>query len=80
VLPTLNIAVRVEFMACHVPSQAGNETSEDFETLFVSFTLINSHKYGHSLLYLAPDRPDNARQLTQLLDNCNCQEYQPDRT
>ena len=41
-LPTLNIAVRVEIMARHVPSQAGNETSEDFETLFVSFTLINS--------------------------------------
>ena len=41
-LPTLNIAVRVEFMARHVPSQAGNETSEDFETLFVSFTFINS--------------------------------------
>ena len=40
-LPTLNIAVRVEFMARHVPSQAGNETSEDFETLFVSFTFIN---------------------------------------
>ena len=31
--------------ARHVPSQAGNETkagSEDFETIFVSFTLINS--------------------------------------
>jgi hypothetical protein len=38
-----NIAVRVEFMARHVPSSAGNETSEDFETLFVSFPLINSH-------------------------------------
>ena len=41
---TLNIAVRVEFMARHVPSQAGNETREDFETLFVSFTLINSQR------------------------------------
>ena len=29
-------------MARHVPSQAGNETSEVFETLFVSFTFINS--------------------------------------
>ena len=26
--PGPNIAVRVEFMARHVPSQAGNETSE----------------------------------------------------
>ena len=43
-LPTLNIAVRVEYMARHVPSQAGNETSEDVETLFVSFTFINSRK------------------------------------
>jgi hypothetical protein len=33
VLPTLNIAVRVAFMARHVPSQAGNETSEPFDTL-----------------------------------------------
>ena len=40
-VPSLN-TVRVEFMARHVPSQAGNETSEDFETLFMSFTLINS--------------------------------------
>ena len=38
----LNTAVRVEFMARHVPSQAGNETSEDVETLFVSFPCINS--------------------------------------
>ena len=38
----LNTAVRVEFMARQVPSQAGNETSEDFETLFVSFPCINS--------------------------------------
>ena len=43
--PTLNIAVRVEFIARHVPSQAGDETSEDFETLFVSFTFINSHTH-----------------------------------
>ena len=28
-------------MARHVPSQAGNETREDFETRFVSFTFIN---------------------------------------
>ena len=48
VLPTLNIAVRVAFMARHVPSQAGNETSEDFETLFVSFTFINSHSIRSS--------------------------------
>ena len=33
-LPTLNTAVRVEFMARQVPSQAGNETSEDYETAF----------------------------------------------
>ena len=39
---TLNIAVRVGFMARHVPSQAGNETSEAFETLFVSFPCINN--------------------------------------
>ena len=44
-LPTLSIAVRVEFIARHVPSQAGNETSVDVETLFVSFTFINSHKW-----------------------------------
>ena len=31
--PTLNTAVRVAFMARHVPSQAGNETSEAFDTL-----------------------------------------------
>jgi hypothetical protein len=29
---TLNIAVRVELTARHVPSQAGYETSEGFET------------------------------------------------
>ena len=34
----------VELMARHVPSQAGNETSEDFETLFVSFPLINGQR------------------------------------
>ena len=28
-LPTLNTAVRVEFMARQLPSQAGNETIED---------------------------------------------------
>jgi hypothetical protein len=46
VLPTLNIAVRVEFMARHVPSQAGNETSEDFEALLshshLSIALYNT--------------------------------------
>jgi hypothetical protein len=30
---TLDIAVRVEFMAHHAPTQAGNEISEDFDTL-----------------------------------------------
>ena len=37
-----NIAVRVESMARHVPSQAGNETSEDYETHFVRLLFINS--------------------------------------
>jgi hypothetical protein len=36
-------------MARHVPSQAGNETSEDFETLFVSFTFINIARMGHNV-------------------------------
>ena len=41
--------VRVEFMARQVPSQAGNETSEAFETLFVSFPCINSlHMFMYS--------------------------------
>ena len=31
--PGLDIAVRVEFTARQVPSQAGNETSEAFDTL-----------------------------------------------
>ena len=52
VLPTLNIAVRVEFMARHVPSSAGIETSEDFETLFVAFPLINSQ-------YCRPENPNS---------------------
>ena len=34
-LPTLDIAVRVEFMARHIPSQVGNAISEDDETRFV---------------------------------------------
>jgi hypothetical protein len=50
VLPTLvDIAVRVVcvmrlFMARHVPTQAGNETSEDYETHFVRLLFINSLK------------------------------------
>jgi hypothetical protein len=38
---TLNIAVRVEFMARHVPSQAGNETREDYETHFVRLLYLS---------------------------------------
>ena len=34
------IAVRVKFMARHVPSEAGNETSEDYETHFVRVRLL----------------------------------------
>jgi hypothetical protein len=41
VRPGPNIAVRVEFMARHISSQAGNETSEVFETLFVSFPCVS---------------------------------------
>jgi hypothetical protein len=34
-------------MARHVPSSAGNETSEDFETLFVSFPFpIPTYQYS----------------------------------
>ena len=33
-LRLINSAVRVEFMGRQVPSQAGNETSEDFENSF----------------------------------------------
>ena len=33
--PRADTAVRVECMARHVPSQAGNATSEDYETHFV---------------------------------------------
>ena len=42
--PGPNIAVRdsVDFMACYVPSQAGNEASAESETLFVSFPCINT--------------------------------------
>ena len=39
---------RVEFMARHVPSQAGNETSEDFETLFVSTVIPMLHVSMHN--------------------------------
>ena len=33
-------------VACQVPSQARIETSEDFETLFVSFPCTNSYRGG----------------------------------
>ena len=38
-------------MARHVPSQAGNETSEDFETLFGSFPCINSLKASGGMVF-----------------------------
>ena len=50
--PGLGTAVRVEFMARHIPSQAGNATSEAFETLFVQFACINSQD-GHVLYHVA---------------------------
>ena len=40
-VPKLNTAVRGEFMARQVPLQAGNETSEDYETHFVRLLFIN---------------------------------------
>ena len=57
--PGPNIAVRVEFMARQVPSQAGNETSEDNEThcyLSVAIFLeqerrINNAVHSVSILY-----------------------------
>ena len=44
--PNITVRIVVEFMAHHVPSQAGNETSEDYEhdyeTYFVRLLFINS--------------------------------------
>jgi hypothetical protein len=39
--PTLNTAVRVEFMARHVPSQAANVTHALFVTLWYRYHLSN---------------------------------------
>ena len=47
----LNIAVRVELMPRHVPSQAGNETSEGFDTLlygcYLSIATAKCSSIGH---------------------------------
>ena len=52
------LAVRVEFMARQVPSQAENETSEDYETHFVRLLFINSKEnvnIGVFLLLVTPE-------------------------
>jgi hypothetical protein len=41
--PTLNTAVRVEFMVRQVPSQAGNETGEVFDTLLYGWPVYCIH-------------------------------------
>ena len=51
--PGPNIAVRVEFIARHQPSQAGNETSEDYETHFVRLLFIMPLYLTDTVLYVS---------------------------